>query len=262
MNLAQAAIVLRERKALEVADLSLRFVRALAPLLYVRLGAWLLVPSYALCLTLRYAFDVEWGYVWLCAYGLCIVTQGPFTILAGRLLFSDRPTARSVLADWLKSSPVYVTLLVLRALLLVASAVTFVGPFVVWVYGAYLHEVVLLESAGLRGALGRSRRFVRGRSGSAIEMLLLITSTFAIFITLGELFGRTLLGFVLQIDRPLETLADDDGSIFALAGAFLAVPLATTLRFLFYVNERTVRDGWDVQVRFLGIRDDLERRAR
>lgn len=261
MNLSQAAIVLRERKALEIADLSLRFVRALAPMIYVRLGAWVLVPAYALCLALRYVWKIEWGYVWLAAYVLCIVTQGPFTILSGKLLFSDRPTTREVIKEALRRLPVYATLIVLRAAVFVASSVTLIGPFVVWVYGAYLHEVVLLESAGLRTAFGRSRRFVRGRSGPAIEMLLLITSTFAIFITLAELFGRALLEYVMQIDRPFETLAENNGSVFALAGAFLAVPLVSTLRFLFYVNERTVRDGWDVQVRFLGIRDDLERRA-
>jgi hypothetical protein len=261
VNLSAAAIVLRERKALEVLDLSLRFVRALAPLSFARLGLVVLLPAYSLCLTLRYALDFDWGYVWLVAFGLCVFLQGPFTVLCGRLLFSDRPSVTEVLGGALRRALPYGFLLVVRALLLVASAVTLLGPFVVLVYGAFLHEVVLLESAGVRSALGRSRRFVRGRSGAAVEMLLLVGCLYGLGIVLAEMLGMALMSYVFDIDRPYETLADDDGSIFSLAGLFSTVPLATTLRFLFYVNERTLRDGWDVQVRFLGIRDALEKRA-
>ena len=110
---------------------------------------------------------VQWGYVWLVAFGACIFLQGPFTVLSGRLLFSDRPTVLEVLGATFRRTLPYALLLLARAVLLVVFAVTLLGPFVVLVYGAFLHEVVLLESAGIKSALGRSRRFVRGRSGSA-----------------------------------------------------------------------------------------------
>jgi hypothetical protein len=261
VNLSAAAIVLRERKALEVMDLSLRFVRALAPLSYVRLGLVVLLPPYVSCLALRYALHLDWGYVWLAAFVSCIFLQGPFTVLSGRLLFSDRPTVLEVVGATFRRTLPYGFLLIVRALLLVLSAVTLLGPFVILVYGAFLHEVVLLESAGVRSALGRSRRFVLGRSGSAVEMLLLVGCLYGLCIVLAEMLGLAVMSYVFDIDRQYDTLADDNGSIFSLAGLFLAVPLATTLRFLFYVNERTLRDGWDVQVRFLGIRDALEKRA-
>jgi len=32
---------------------------------------------------------------------------------------------------------------------------------------------------------------------------------------------------------------------------FLSVPLVATLRFLAYIDNRTRREGWDIQVRFL-----------
>lgn len=261
MNLSSAAIVLRERGSLEVVDLTFRFVRSVAPLLYVRTGSLFVLPAFLGCLGLRYVLELEWGWVWLAAWVGSTVTQGPFTVLAGHLLFADQVRARTVVLETLRRSITYSLLLGTRALLFVASLVTFIGPFLVWPYTAYLHEIVYLENGTLRSSLGRSRRFVRGRSGASLEMVVLVSCMLVAFVVLAEVIGLALLQFVFQVDVPIETLTDDGGSVFALAGLFLSVPFTSTLRFLSYVNERTLRDGWDVQVRFLGIRDGLEGRS-
>lgn len=261
MNLTSAAIVLRERSALELTDLSIRFVRSLAPLAYLRVSAAVLLPLYALCLGLRYAAELDWGWIWLIAWVASTLAQGPFTLLAGRLLFADDVRTADILRDTLRRSFTYGASLLARAIFLVLSLITFVGPLVVWALTAYLHEIVYLENAGLRTALGRSRRFVRGRSGSSLEMIVLIGCEIFSAVVLGEVVGMVLTEFVFQITVPVETLAEDGGSIFALAGWLAVVPFTSALRFLFYVNERTLRDGWDVQVRFLGIRDGLEQRT-
>ncbi len=257
MNLTSASVVLRERSSLEVADLSLRFIRALSPVLYLRLGAFTLLPAYLLCVGLRYVADLEWGWVWLTAAALCVASGAPFTVAAGRLLFARTVTVGEVLGETLRRSPTYATLQVLRTLFLALSALTLIGPFVVAVQTVYLPEVVLLEGAGVRQGLGRASRFLRGRSGAGLEMLLLLSCAFFLAILLAELIGQALVHVVFEVDVPFESLGDG-GSIFALAGAFLAVPFASTFRFLSYINERTLRDGWDVQVRFMGIRDELE----
>ena len=41
--------------------------------------------------------------------------------------------------------------------------------------------------------------------------------------------------------------------IWGVAGAFLAVPLLATVRFLMYIDGRTRRDGWDIQLAFLSV---------
>ena len=41
------------------------------------------------------------------------------------------------------------------------------------------------------------------------------------------------------------------GSGFAVAGALLAVPVAAAARFLGYIDLRTRKEGWDIQLRFL-----------
>ena len=48
------------------------------------------------------------------------------------------------------------------------------------------------------------------------------------------------------------------GAVFVvlalLLGLHLSIPLVATTRFLAYIDNRTRRDGWDIQVRFLAIR--------
>lgn len=261
MNLSSAAIVLRERTPLEVVDLSLRFVRALAPLAFLRLGAVVLLPLFIGCLVLRYVAELDWGWVWVIAWCASTLAQAPFTSLSGRLLFADEIRIRSILVDTLRRILPYGLLLTLRAFLFLLSAITFVGPLLVWSQTAYLHEIVYLENATLGTALGRSSRFVRGRSGSSIEMLLLLSCSLFTAVVMAEVLGLVLVQYVLEIALPVESMAEDGGSPFALAGLLLAVPFTSALRFLFYVNERTLRDGWDVQVRFLGLRDELRERG-
>jgi len=225
------------------------------------MSAVVLLPLYVSCLVLRYGADLAWGWIWLLAWASTPLAQAPFTLLAGQLLFSSEARTSDILRETLRHGLTYGLSLLLRAVWMLISLVIFIGPLVVWVLTAYLPEIVYLEKANLRTALGRSRRFVRGRSGSSLEMVFLSSSGVLAGVVLAEILGLELKDFVFQIDAPMETLGMDGGSVFALAGWFAAVPFASTLRFLFYVNERTLRDGWDVQVRFLGIRDALEERA-
>jgi hypothetical protein len=49
------------------------------------------------------------------------------------------------------------------------------------------------------------------------------------------------------------SLYDDGGSTFALAGFFASIPYVASTRFLGYVDRRTRREGWDIQVRFAAL---------
>ena len=46
---------------------------------------------------------------------------------------------------------------------------------------------------------------------------------------------------------------DEIGGPIALLAMWLAVPILTTGRFFVYLNLRTRREGWDIQVRFNAI---------
>ena len=59
--------------------------------------------------------------------------------------------------------------------------------------------------------------------------------------------------YVLQLGHPTGSLWNDGGSGFAVLGALLAVPLGAAMRFLGYIDLRTRKEGWDIQLRFVAL---------
>ena len=114
-------------------------------------------------------------------------------------------------------------------------------------------------------AITRAARMIARNVVSVVGLLLLLSLAAAGFVFVAEmLVTNGLLDFVLQLGRPFGSLFDEGGSVAALLGLFLAVPYWTTVRFLSYIDLRTRRDGWDVQLRFMAIqaraRSESERR--
>ena len=70
---------------------------------------------------------------------------------------------------------------------------------------------------------------------------------------IGEIVGQAVLDDIFQAGKPFGSMLEDHGSPFALLGFLLSVPVVATARFLSYIDTRTRADGWDIQVRFLGI---------
>lgn len=73
------------------------------------------------------------------------------------------------------------------------------------------------------------------------------------FVLGAEVMGQSAFSFVLQFGEPVGNLFDQGGSAFALFGFFVSVPVIACARFLKYIDIRTRREGWDVQLRFVGI---------
>jgi hypothetical protein len=59
--------------------------------------------------------------------------------------------------------------------------------------------------------------------------------------------------FVLSLGPPFEDLSEG-GSLYAIVGVLVAVPLFVTARLLAYVGGRAEQDGWDVQLRFQALK--------
>ncbi len=260
MNLARASIVVRQRGVLEVLDLACRFVVERGSSLYLRLAALVLLPCVAFTFALARFFEWSWFWVWVVALPLGSVAQAPFTIAVGRLMFSEQVAARAVLAQLARRSGALLGALFLARLLIVlAWTVVVLAPFA-WVRSAFTHEAVLLEGASAREAVGRAARFVHGHGRTTFEMLLCHLCVVGGAIAVGEAAGHGLLGFVLQLGEPFGSIGDG-GSLYALCGFFAAAPLVATARFLAYVDARTRRDGWDVQVRFMALAAAEEERV-
>jgi len=69
----------------------------------------------------------------------------------------------------------------------------------------------------------------------------------------GELVGNAVVSLVLQLGSPFGSLFTNGGTPYALAGFFATVPLVAAARFLFYIDLRTRKEGWDIQLRFMAI---------
>lgn len=262
MNLDEARVVLRPRSLAEILDLALRFASDPAATLYAKLATLTLLPAWALCVAAHWGAGWSWGSVWLLALALVTPIQGVFTIAVGKLMFTERVTVREILSEYLRRFPAYFgALLITRIQIAVLSFAVFLVLPPLWIWGRsiHVHEACLLERATATDAVKRSARMVENRALPAGGTLLLLTLVAASFVGVSEaLLNHGLFDFVLQIGKPFGALLDEGGSGPALLGLFLAVPYWATARFLLYVDLRTRRDGWDVQLRFMALASQAE----
>ncbi len=265
MNLGNSAVVLRPRTISEIADLAFRLCFSVGFRLYLRLAFMTLLPAFVLCLALHYFADLTWLQVWLVAILVAPFVEAIYSIAVSQLMFAPTLGPRPVFALMRKRFGALLWSLVIRLVGAVISLVTLLvlSPFVV-IRLLLLDEACLLEGLSGNRAYERSYRLVENRgAGSGFLMVLLLGLIRLGSVILAELMCDGVIGDLFQFGRPLGWLFRDFGSPASLAGFFLAIPLVATVRFLYYIDARTRADGWDIQLRFHGIRirAEAERKA-
>jgi hypothetical protein len=248
VNVLSTRVVLRERSLAEVFDLAFRFVVARGGKQFFKL--WLLScgPSLAACVWLRLAGN-GWELVWSVALAGFVVGQIPFTLAASRLLLGDDLPLGSLVKAWLPRIPGQLLMHALALALLGAVSFLIVPVPFLATRLLFLPEITLLEGSGPVRAYERGTRFVRNRMGHAFEAMVLLLILWLAFVLGAEVTGRALQVELLSLAPPADALWGG-GSWFALFGFFAAVPFLTTARFLTYIDGRTRREAWDVQLRF------------
>jgi len=252
MNLEAARVVLRPRSLSDIIDLAIVWQRAIGGRLFLTLGAWVLLPSLALCVGARVGLGWGWTEVWLLAATLTVLLQGVFTAACGQLMFTSDVTPRTVFSRLRPRILAYLGGSLLTGLLLSIVGWTIVGFILLWPGLIFVREVVLLEGVSATGAIRRASRVARSDWSRTLSLGLLLLTVTAACILAFEQLGGAALTFVLQVGRPLGELGEG-GSLSALIGLHLSVPLVATTRFLAYIDGRTRQDGWDIQVRFLAL---------
>jgi hypothetical protein len=253
VNLERANVVIRPRGALELVDLSFRFLLDINRTAYLRLSTFVLGPCFALCLFARFYLDWSAARVWLLALALCWLCQGPFTVLAGQLMFESDPSLSDTSRGALKRLGAYaVTLLWTRFLMLFGSLVI-VGAFYFAARAVFVPECLYLEHLGPRAALRRGAQIARTHFDTVSKLVLTTLTATLFFVLVSETAIRGLLEALLVLNVDLGTLERDGISVWSLLGLFASVPWVSALRFLTYIDTRTRRDGWDIQVRFLAL---------
>jgi hypothetical protein len=248
VNLLAARVVLRQRSLADSLDLALPFClankRPLGVLALVVLG-----PIAALLAYLRIARHWGWGAVWFSCVILSLLVEGAFTVALGELLFKPPAEARvrAILSRFLRRLPAVVFAIVARAVL-IGLTLLITAPT-----SLFIPEAQLLEGASFGKALARSRALARNRTGFCMGVWLAAVFLPAVGAASMDLLCNSVTHYVLQLGYPTGELFSDGGSGFAVLGALLAVPLVAAVRFLGYVDLRTRKEGWDIQLRFVAL---------
>ncbi|WP_394823303.1 hypothetical protein [Pendulispora albinea] len=250
LNLHGARVVLRQRNVLDVVDLAMRFV-ALHGRAYAWLSLLVLVPSAAV--TWLIGEGAGWGWGWFAGFFLSLLAGAPFTVLASRLMFTDKVRTRDVLLAALRTVPRLIVARVVQTISVGLAAFFFVLP-AAWVQALllFLPEVLLLEQAKVIPAMARAGRIAHAQVGNVVIGVLLMTA-----FTFGTPFlvdacGRMLLDGLLEVHPP-DALTSAGGGALSTLGFWMAVPFVTTIRFLLYIDLRTRTEGWDIQTRFAAL---------
>lgn len=241
----------------EIIDLSFRFVLGLEPRLYSWLAVAVLLPALVLC-TGAQLLGASWVWVWCLAVGLRSLCDAPFTIAAGRSMFERGLRVRSILGDALRAWGRFTWTTVVRVSGIVLSALPVITLLLIVPRLLFLNEIVLLERLRTGEALRRGERFLGRRRWTGIETSLALAALPVVSAVLADMLGHAIVGEVLELASG-PALFEEGGSYYALFGFFAAAPFATALRYLVYIDVRTRREAWDVQVRFQRASLDLAR---
>lgn len=254
MNPHLCRVVLRPRDPLEVLDLAFALVRWRGGVM-LRLLAMTALPVWILASVLAWLTDGQW-YALVVPFALGPLLQGAFTVLVGRLLFSDGVRARDALVESLRRIPALLGVWFVRGLALLGVSLT-CGLALPFVQGALLYqtEAALLERVGPNRGLRRSTRLASTQPGTATVAVMGWYVLLAWFALVGEVSGQRLVSFVLQLGQPFGSAVDGVVTPYLLAGLVLFQPAYAVYRLLLYMDVRTRAEGWDLQValRALGL---------
>lgn len=242
----------------ETLDLALRWQAEVGAGVYARLSLFTVLPAALLCYAARVVLDYGWPTVWLLAFALSTIVQGCFTIAASKLMFDREVATRGVLSEFLRRLPSFLGGLVLTRLITALASLLIVGP--VWSIprSTFVHEATLLERLGATVAVGRAAALSSEQAIPLVSLVFVMLTTMVAGAVGADQLGAFVLDTSLQLGRPTGDLLTDGGSLGALLGFFAVAPLIATARFLHYIDSRTQRDGWDVQLAFAAL---CERRS-
>jgi hypothetical protein len=254
MNLLEARVKLRPRSMSDVLDLAGPFCivnrRLMLPLGLATTG--LGATAAAVC---RVGLAWSWWHVWLLTVAYLLLTSGLFTQAAGELLFREpkQIRMRAVVGRFFRRFLQYLAARVLQGLVLGFSALVFVPLPLFAARLFFVSEAVLLESGSPWSSLARSRRLVLFRSLPCLGLALACALAPFVFAMAADLIGDVVVNRVFEMGRPLGSLWSDGGSGYAVVGALLSVPFLASASFLGYVDLRTRKEGWDIQLRFMAL---------
>ena len=254
-------VVLRPRSLDETLDLALAYLR-IAAKDFLKVFTVFSFGSALIVVGAAYALDLDW---WQrCGVALIVVSimERMITVYAGRHLFQNQAQKRAAIKTVMKRIPLVLTwtlfctgpiLIMLidveeTGLLVLGTFCLTFWPFILASH-IYLGEAAFLEQLPAGRAMKRARILVTYRFGRALGLVVAQTIVRALFV-LSVMFGTSfLIEFVLQFQGVPDAVEYWAG----IGGFILSGPYVALVRLFDYVDARTRREGWDIQVRFNAI---------
>ena len=263
MNLLESRVALRPRAMSDVLDLAAPFCFANRRLM-VPLALLVTVAGGILSWICRVRLGWHWSSVWLVVAGYYLLTSGVYTQAVGELLFrrADEIRVTRILGRFARQFFPYLIARIVHLLVLGLCAAVLVPLPIFAARLFFVGEVVLLEAGSPFGSLVRSSRLVLYRSLSCLGLALASLCAPFLFAIAADLLGTTLVEMVFQMGRPFGSLFTDGGSAYAVAGALLSAPFVASASFLGYIDMRTRKEGWDIQLRFMALADIEDKNRR
>lgn len=246
MKLEACTIAIRERSLTELFDLAIPVTLRHAwrlPLLALP-GLVLLLPGWWL---LRTTSDSDWHTVWLAWTWMVAVAPlgtAALSVYLGHALFERQPSLRTAFA----LAGARVLALVFLTLLRAVLAISLIGMLL---WPLFWSECLLLERQGPGAAWTRGRQLAGADAGRttglmALTALLLAVGLPLVAYGLVELHGVIDTGVMMQHD--LTGWLNPGRSVLPWLLAWVATIGLTVVRYLAYLDARTRREGWEVEV--------------
>lgn len=257
-----ARVVLRPRSLDETLDLAIRYLR-LSAKDFGKLIAVVAGVASMILIGIGIAFDLDLWQRLAVAMWLSPFVEQIVTVYGGRHLFQSEPRIRPAVATIMKRfprvlftsailtlpwTPMLMTRFEEPAMIGIGATVGCLWPFLV-ASQAYRSEVSLLEQLPIKRAGQRTKTLIAFRYARALGMVVAAAIVRLSMAVAVEMTVAFVLGMVLQFGN----VSDAIGGWPAVVGYLLAGPYLAIARMFDYVDARTRREGWDIQVRFNAI---------
>ncbi len=203
-------------------------------------------------------------YMTLLVFAECTALSLPLTLLNGRLLFEDRPGLGRIWRESLQLLPIFFwKQVVVRLAWIVPLGVTLIGPYRALIHNFFQNEAIALERLRGKQLNVRLGAMAAGLAERSFAFLLIAGPLYLLLVLIVWFGWNNLLGALDLEDRFwwLDASYSLCSPIVNLATLCFAV-YHNAARFLYYVDSRSLREGWDVELALVkGVRDTDEARA-
>lgn len=240
MNVRQARVQIRERAPTEVLDLALVLIKRNARA-FAMLSAVLVIPTTAIVWALVESATPAPIYALFVGSSIAATAiRAPVVLLCGHAMFAERVPLGWVWSDTRRHLPAIAKLVVRRALL----SLTIVGIVWDWVTRYHVDEVLLLERLEGEAVATRLTHLRRRFGGSCQEQLVHHAFLGAAAVVCASSVW-VLVRLVFE-SEPMVWWPISGGVAPFVAAILLTQVYLATAKFLFYLNLRTVNEGWDL----------------